>query len=129
MKVKIQYIGRRMNGSKVNHCFRWRKKQLYWTGIRFLIIGEWYFADQSKDGLRMSRIPESTEGPELSTVERVSFEAQELIVRQYIARRGAESKAKRSMGILREIAPLKKYFKGLSWIEKKMLIEFLLDHV
>ena len=57
MKLSVTYIGLRIIGETVYHCFRHGKQMLHYSKSRSVIIGSKYEAERKGESTMMSRAP------------------------------------------------------------------------
>jgi len=129
MKIKLTYIGRRLNGDKLVFTFLEGKKEVYFGKTKWLTIGHQYEAVRTKTNLEMNQRPEDLGESGVSEEHIEKWNVQDGIAKQKYDKRRLSLKLKSNKFLTANLGTLRSLCKGLSFSEKRYLLEFLLDEM
>ena len=129
-KIKLTYIGRRIaNDDKVVLAFLEGKKEVYFVKAKWLVIGRVYEGERTGKNLQMQHRPEDLGESGASEEQIEKWHAQDAIADQFIVRKRMATKLKSNKFLTANLGTLRSLCKGLSFSEKRTLLEFLLDEL
>lgn len=126
-KVETIYLGKRLNGDRLAQLFRKKgsRKDLFWSGIKYVTIGESYYASQNGERLQMPVRPQPIESVKADRDRTKRWEVEEAVALNEYQRRKVVEKINREPRFLEDIPNLVKFVEGLTFIERKEFIEWL----
>jgi hypothetical protein len=126
--IKITYVGRRLWGSKLMHVFLHGKKERGWAGIRGAIIGYIYMAEKKGAHLQLSKRPERHGDPWATENQLMEWEAKDVAAFTETRKRRAEASVRKNLPLTKKLEELRPFIMKLSWLERKALFEYMIDH-
>lgn len=130
MKMKLTYIGKRLNGENLVNAFvhgHDYENELYWSGRKLLKIGGLYESIKEGEDHKMSKSPEYLGDSDVTPEQRGEWMSAEVVAESINNQRLARIKAAKENELLDKIDALKPYVVKLSYQEKRAFLEYVLD--
>lgn len=129
-KTKLIYVGRRLSGREVHHCFLdARGKQKFFKGVSSLLIGGTYEAEFFKGVLEIKKRPNLIITEDIKS--NPEWDAQDTIAAAFLSRKNAEKKIKKiSKPTLKNaLEALEPLFKNLDYFSTLAMLDFLYNEI
>jgi hypothetical protein len=128
-KVQLTYIGKRFWNDRLVQVFTDNKGgEVSFKGVKYLRIGLSYHGTRSDTGLTIPAVPEELKSVEVDEEKVAQWEVEETLAEHMANRKRHAVKYSRDKRVFQELLPqLKKLTKNLSYVQKKLLIEALIE--
>lgn len=129
MKIKVLYVGKRINGDKVMPCFQYKNKRIFFKHVKYCAIGNYYECFKNKKSISMATVPQAVTSDKISEKIIEGFIEEEDIAIQFQHRKRAASKINTHDGIKRVCELLTPILGSLRFSDQRLLLDFILDMV
>jgi hypothetical protein len=129
--VHAIYIGRRQGKGCTLYTFLYGKKEVYFGRTSGVVIGETYEMTSEGDGLKIATWPKRVDDAKGSPADLVGeWEARDLLVQRTLDEKQAYKNLKKTSAKLKAVAELLyPMVKNLGWIERRKLVEMLVNNI
>lgn len=123
-KVALIYVGRRISGDTVSQLFTHGKRQCFYNGVKYVIIGHKYFATPDGKHLRISRNPKDEGQVEFNETILGQWEMEDQLADQFAKQKRAAAKVKNKDRVIwPHVEPLHKIYRSLKSFEELRAFE------
>lgn len=131
MRAVAIYAGKRDSGNRLWQLFIYGKKEILWSGIKGVFIGESYVFEAKRGGnASIKRRPEQVEAPAPSQSKLTEWTAKEQAALAIQKKRNGDAKIARLMRDRKfygEFKELERVCRGLDYLEVGQFVRYLTD--
>lgn len=128
--IKLIYIGRRiLQNGKVAHGFQRGEKEQFFMSTTGVIIGHIYPGEIVDKILQLARRPTSLGDSDASQDQRTQWRVLDGIAEQHQRETRLAAKLRSNKLLIADLNALRRLCIGLTWSEKRVLLEFLMDQI
>jgi len=129
MKVRVQYIGRRLSEGKLYHVFLAGKEEKWWSKARGVWIGQWYEAEKKDKHYRLAVMPKELKNIAIDKEKVVEWRALDMAAWSEYSENKVRKKFENIPLSDDAKYELKRFLDGKFLKQKRQILELLLERI